>query len=358
MRIAFVLTNPIESPGERYRAYQFIPYLEREGFSIETFSLFTSEDYASVPSMSGRRRFQLLTRRMAERSADLHKIRTFDVVFFYRQPTHWIPSRLRRYLKRADVPFVFDFDDAIFLSPPAPLSRASSYLRPKGEVDRLIADAAVTTVGNSYLRSFAQDYSGNIELIPTCIDLSQYEWRSAPIRDDFTIGWIGSRSTSEYLRLLDPAWTKISHSTSNARLRVVGGSYRHSCILVKEIPWRLGCDAEEISQFDVGIMPLPNNEWSRGKCGLKILQYMAVGVPVVASPVGVNKEMIQDGGNGFLAETADEWAEKIGLLATRPDLRERFAVEGRKTVERNYSLDRWAPVLGGILHDVSRTGKD
>ena len=354
MRVAFLLTNPIESPGERYRAYQFIPYLEREGIVTETFPLFTSSDYAQLASISGFGRVRLLARRLAERSAVVRGLRSFDLVFLYRQPIFWSPSLLRRTLKKWRIPFVFDFDDAIFLSPPNPVSRASAYIRSRREVERLVAGAAVTTVGNTYLRGFADRYSKDVALVPTCIDLSEYEWRPMPRRADFTIGWIGSRSTSSYLSLLESVWPQLSQVVPDTKLRVVGGTYSHPAIRVEQIPWRLGADAEEIRRFDVGIMPLPDDEWAKGKCGLKILQYMAVGVPVVASPVGVNRELIQEGRNGFLAETPDEWVAKIRLLAEQPDLREKFAAEGLRTVKNGYSLERWAPVMAGVLRDASR----
>jgi len=342
MDVLFLLTNPAESPGERYRILQYLPRLEALGIRPQVDTLLSRDHYRRLQTSGSRLSVGFgIARAAARRVIRLKRSRGFDLAVLYRQPVALWPGSVERLLESQRVPFLFDFDDAIFLPPPAPLSRLSNYLRPPHRVETLVRNAGLTTAGNRYLAEFARLHSDRVELLPTCVDTDVYKPGSRPRRPRVVIGWIGSRSTAPYLRELDAVWGRLDRRSHV--LRVVGGSYHHPSTDMDTRPWSLQTEAADVADFDIGVMPLPDDPWTQGKCGLKILQYMAAGVATVASPVGVNKEIIKDGVNGFLASTTDEWVEKLRLLAQDEDLRHALGRAGRTTVMESYSLARWAP---------------
>jgi glycosyltransferase involved in cell wall biosynthesis len=168
-----------------------------------------------------------------------------------------------------------------------------------------------------------------------------------------TIGWSGSLTTMQQLRIIEPALKRLRR-LQPFRLKVLGEpNFSMEGLEVESKAWSAAIECPELRSFDIGIMPLPDDAWSRGKCGLKALQYMALGIPTVASPVGVNREIITDGDNGFLASTESEWVDKLLRLIADPELRAQFSREGRKTVEQRFSAAVQAPRLLALLQQVS-----
>jgi glycosyltransferase involved in cell wall biosynthesis len=189
-----------------------------------------------------------------------------------------------------------------------------------------------------------------VEVIPTVIDLANY-----PLKDSgsaskvFTIGWIGSPSTARYLKAIAPALAELCKG-GRARVCLVGsGPIDLKDVPVEVIAWDEKTEVDEIRRFDVGIMPLPDEPWARGKCGFKLIQYMACGLPVVASPVGVNSEIVDDGVNGYLASTTDEWVSALEALMADAELRRQMGAAGRKRVEEKYCLAVTAPKFVELL---------
>jgi glycosyltransferase involved in cell wall biosynthesis len=208
--------------------------------------------------------------------------------------------------------------------------------------------------GNPYLADYARQTNQNVSIVPTTIDTDKYKvvQRSYDERRVPVIGWSGSFSTVQHLDSLVGALKRLAQ-TEIFRLVVIGTPvYKIDGVDVEAMPWRSATEVSDLAQIDMGIMPLPDESWSRGKCGLKALQYMALGIPTVCSPVGVNSEIIQDGVNGFLADTEDEWVEKLKRLLHDKDLRARLGAAGRKTVETKYSATVQAPRVYEILHSV------
>jgi len=186
------------------------------------------------------------------------------------------------------------------------------------------------------------------------VDTMQFQpWDQKKSSDRCVVGWIGSHSTVKYLRSLLPVLEAVA-GKHRFVLYVVGSPtpFRACGLEVAQAPWALEREVQDFQRCDVGVYPLWDDEWSKGKCGFKAIQFMAVGVPVVASAVGVNKDIIQDGVNGFLASSHDEWREKLFLLLKDPQLRQELGMNGRKTVEERYSLDVNAPKLISALQDV------
>jgi glycosyltransferase involved in cell wall biosynthesis len=201
-------------------------------------------------------------------------------------------------------------------------------------------------VGNDYLRQYAEPLNPQVTVLPTTIDTEKYQPKaSTALQTPPVVGWSGSHSTLRHLEWFVPILQEIRASAS-FRFKVIGADqFAIPGIDVESVPWRVATETTDIQSIDIGVMPLPDDQWSRGKCGLKALQYMALGIPVVASPVGVNSTIIDDGRNGFLASDPAEWSAKVRRLLEDADLRRRFAAEGRRTVEEYYSARTQVPRL-------------
>jgi len=208
----------------------------------------------------------------------------------------------------------------------------------------------MVTVGNDYLAERARRAGATrVEQLPTTVDLDRYQTAPESENTSYTIGWIGSPTTVGYLNLVQPALAEVSRN-DGAQLVVVGGhrELALSGVPTVALPWSEESEVSDIQRFDVGIMPLRDSPWERGKCGYKLIQYMACGRPVVASPVGVNAQIVDHGVNGFLASTTDEWISALDRLRDAP-LRQRMGRAGRTKVERAYALQVTAPRLASLL---------
>ena len=256
-------------------------------------------------------------------------------------------------LQRA--PYVLDLDDAIFHNYDLHRYAAVRWLYGR-KIDRLMAGAALVTAGNDYLAQRAWDAGARwVEVLPTVVDLDRYP---RPARaaleapDVLTIGWIGSPATTHYLlQLADP----LKRLALKHRVRVLvigGGEIDLPGVDVVALPWSEGTEVESIARMDIGVMPLTDSPWERGKCGYKLIQYMACGAPVIASPVGVNTSVVVDSVNGFLARDAEDWYQALDRLAGDPGLRERLGAAGRARVESEYCLQVTAPRLAQWLQTI------
>ena len=268
----------------------------------------------------------------------------------------YVPAAVEKSLL-AGGPYALDLDDAIFHSYDLHPSRAVRRLL-GDKIDRLMSGAALVTAGNSYLADRAHSAGARrVEVLPTVIDLARYPVRAArhhETDDALRIGWIGSPATVRYLGALAEPLAALARERP-LRLIVVGATIELPGVDVVSLPWSEETEAESVANFDIGVMPLPDSPWERGKCGYKLIQCMACSVPVVASPVGVNATIVQDGVNGFLAADAGTWFEALAALASDPDLRTRCGSAGRRLVEERYSLQATAPRLAGWL--VSAAGE-
>jgi len=247
---------------------------------------------------------------------------------------------------------IYDFDDAIMYRDTwkgrqSSLKRRWAFARTARRVDWVIA-------GNEYLRNLALDHNARVSVIPTPVPVNQY-----PIKDyghvttTVTLGWIGSQSTLNYLDLIKEALGILADQFPSLRLKIVSDKFIHiDKIPLEKKKWQSDEEVSDLHSFDIGLMPLSDDLWSRGKCGFKILQYMAAGLPVVCSPVGVNREIIENGVQGFWAETQEQWVEKISALIMQPELRKQMGLEGRKRATGHYSLTANQPHFLKVLHSL------
>jgi glycosyltransferase involved in cell wall biosynthesis len=282
-------------------------------------------------------------------------------VFIYREIFPIGPAVVERLLSlRRRPPVVFDFDDAIFLPAVSEANRLIGALKQPRKTASIVRHSDHVIAGNEYLAEYARQFNPAVTMIPTCVDTQRF----VPIADSLSgdhrsggvpvVGWIGSPTTALYLRQLLPVLQRVRREHAFV-LRVSGAGEPVDApgIDVDNQQWALGREVHLFNTCDVGVYPLTDDEWSKGKCGFKAIQFMACGVPVVAAAVGVNREIIQDGVNGFLASGDDEWVAKLGRLLDDAALRARFAEAGRRTVEERYSLRVNAPKLADTLRAVA-----
>jgi glycosyltransferase involved in cell wall biosynthesis len=263
-----------------------------------------------------------------------------------------LPSWQLRLLRRVAGVLLFDFDDAVFLrdsySPRGCYSaaRARSFATVVRGVDAVVA-------GNDFLRDHASLWTAGdrVHVIRTCIGAAKYPLAEHARRGtQAQLVWIGSSSTLRGLERIQPLLENLGRRWPGLKLKIICDQFLHLRHLpVLCCPWSQATEAAEVAAADIGISWLPRDLWSRGKCSLKVLQYMAAGLPVVANPVGVQAQLIRHGENGFLVETPEQWAEAVGRLARDPDLRRRFGLAGRRRIEREFSVavgaGRWLEVL-------------
>lgn len=344
------------SPGQRYRLEQWEPLLREQGVEI-TYAAFEDEELHALlykPGLLGKK-LQLVTRNLGRRLSLVRRVTDYDLVYILREAALLGPPVFEKLIHQRRVPIVFDFDDAIFVSYRSPSNGYLSYLKFASKTKTICRIASHVMVGNPYLADYARQVNDRVTVIPTTIDTEKYR---VPQRSEQTgppvIGWTGSYSTVQHLDTLRGALKKLAERES-FRLRVIGTpAYECAPVDVEAMPWRADTELEDLSAIDIGVMPLPDDRWSKGKCGLKALQFMALGIPTICSPVGVNTDIIQDDENGFIAGTEDEWVEKLSRLLRSPELRQRLGHAGRATVEEKYSAITQTPRVYEIFKSVIR----
>lgn len=340
--------------SSRYRSFQYLPALEAAGLRFTVSSLFDNA-YLAYKYAHGRARISDVLRSFARRLWAVLTVPRATVVVVEYELLPWFPALLERWLAWRGCRLVVDYDDALFHQYDA---------HPNPWVRRLLGRKIATVVrlahtvvaGNAYLASYAHRAGApRVEVIPTVIDLARYPVKDAAGAPEvFNIGWIGSPSTVHYLSDIAPALAEVCQS-GHARVRLIGsGPIDLPGVPLEVIPWHEETEVDEIRKFHVGIMPLPDEPWARGKCGFKLIQYMGCGLPVVASPVGVNADIVEYGVNGFLATTLQEWVGALTTLLTDPAMRERMGQAGRCKVEEHYSLQVTGPRLAELLKSAIR----
>ncbi len=346
---------PEEGAGCRFRVSQYIPYLRDAGFDV-TVSPFYSRDYFGFVYRPGNylrkaAGFASLTLR---RLNELFSMREYDLVLLYREAIPIGPPFIERSIARMGIPIVYDFDDAIFLPAVSEANKAVSFLKNPDRVSEILKISQQVTVGNEFLAGYARRFNPHVTVIPTAVDTNRFVPRDDPPPAEgrkLVVGWIGSPTTFQYLESLKDVLAAVSaRHPFTLKVSGAGRPVNFPGVDVQVVPWSM---ADEVSLFntcDIGVYPLTDDDWSRGKCGFKAIQCMACGVPVVAAAVGVNRDIISHGVNSLLASTPEEWIDGLTLLLTNPALRRQMAVAGRQTIEDNYSLRVTAPQLAAVLH--------
>ena len=343
LRVLLLAPYPLRTaPSQRFRFEQYLEPLRDDGFQIEVSTLLDRDGTAQLnqPGHAGGKA-ALIARAAIKRVRDVARGRSFDLAFVHREAFPLGFPVFERALAALGTPYIFDLDDAIYL-PAVGDTRRFSRLRYPAKTSSIARHARLVTAGNGHLADWAQEYNDDVRLVPTTIDTDLYRpSESTPVNQgenaSLCVGWSGSRTTIRYLEPLAPVLREVQQETA-VRIRVIGDEgFTIPGAEVEVLPWREETEVTDLSDLDVGLMPLTDDEWARGKCGLKALQYMALGIPAVMSPVGVNVEIAR-GGAALLASSESEWREAIlGLIENR-ERREQLGRRGRERVEQAYSV--------------------
>ncbi len=352
LRVLVLLPYPTDKvPGQRFRIEQWVPHLQREGLEV-TFSSFLAPAAMDVLYGKGRSlsKIRETLRGYLRRVRVLRDLGSYDIAFIHREAALLGSAQMERFVARR-LPIVYDFDDAIYLGPTNTVNPWAAWLRDSGKTEALCRLARHVTVGNETLAVYARPRANAVTVLPTTIDTEAYVVRDRRPNKRPVLGWSGSLTTLPYLASMSDTLLSLRQRI-DFELRVIGGALQIPGLDVQSRPWRAENEVEDLQELDVGIMPLPDDPWTRGKCGLKALQYMALGIPPVVSPVGVNTEIVRHGQNGFLASTPEEWVERLAGVLADEELRGRLGREARITVEERYSARVHAPRLAKILREA------
>lgn len=331
MKIKFLTIGNKNYPSSRYRGYDFVKELNKRGLKSKISPIGDKKYFLNLC-------FEFLT------------LFNFKKRIIYLQKVdHPIIRFLLRLHRLKGNKVIFDFDDAIFILEPQ-------------KTKSIIKISDVVIVGNNYLSNYTKKYNKNVFVIPTSIDLEKI----GSLRKDYSknnkkivIGWIGSKWTLKYLEEIKKSLEKLSKKYP-FELRIIGPKNcedelpKFKNITIKIIPWKFETEWKELLKVDIGIMPLPDNDWAKGKCALKLLQYMALGIPAIGSNVGANKEAIKNGKTGFLVSNEKEWEVALEKLIKDKKLRMKLGKAGRKTVEKNYSLEKNVSKLSKIIKKTDK----
>ena len=343
MKTLFLCSNPRTEASMRFRVLQFLEPLSRAGHEAVV-STFFDEQKSRWPVR--------VARGVARRARDLGTAVTADRIFVHREA---FPLSLNLYARglRSSTPLIFDFDDAVHL----PVGGWRGRLARPQSTGNLIARADLVFAGNEYLAEYAARHSRHVRIVPTVVDTDRFAPAPRRAATKPVVGWVGSPSTAKYLEPLLPILDKLGRE-HEFTLRIVGAgrTWRLEHVEVENRTWSLENEVSAFQELDVGLYPLVDDAWSRGKCGFKAIQYMACGVPFVVAPVGVVADIVRDGVDGLWARTESEWAERLTALLKGPELRLRLVTEGRRRAVTHYSVGALAPAWIQALESPREVG--
>ncbi len=351
MKILAFMKYGSMAASTRQRLSQYEPILKAARIEVEQLPLLTNAHMENIAE--GRKpSYRSVVARYMQRLYELVTRRDFDVLWVHCELFPHMPGFLERLAFASGKPVVFDYDDAIFHMYDEHRNYAVRALLAQ-KLRVLLRKASLCCCGNAYLRRYAAQYNENSVILPTVVDTTIYQPARRRDRQKLVIGWIGSPSTWKYVAPLLPLLKDLC-SKHQVVFRAIGAgpanNVRFDGLELKR--WQEENEVRDVQDMDIGIMPLPDESWARGKCGYKLIQYMACGLPVVASPVGVNEEIVQPGENGFLATDLNDWRLALERLIADAEMRARYGLNGRKRVEQNYSLQVTGSRLVKLLRQL------
>jgi|SRR5579859_161318 len=347
MRILFLPRYSPQGASSRYRIWQYVPLLQRAGHKVEVQPLL-GDGYLEELYRNGRRGVSWLISGYTKRLRAIRNAPSFEVVVCEQEILPLLPATVDLFLLACNDRLVIDYDDAAYFK-----YQGWPVLRRK--IPRLMGAAKAVVVGNSHLARYASQFASNIFVVPSVVNLALYQDCSRErVAANVRIVWIGTPLTASLVAPLLSLMAKLQEKHADVSFRFIGAGedFPVNGLRAEVFEWSEKTEAELLAQCHIGIMPLPDNEFTRAKCGLKLIQYMASGLPVVASPVGANREIVTDNENGFLVKTEQEWFEKLSLLIEHPELRAQMGQAGRARVAERYTLERgfskWLEILTSI----------
>lgn len=335
-RILFVTNYPVNTaPGSRFRYELFFQDLEGQYSLSPTLThLEFSKFYQSSILLKG----FIFMKGFIRRICSLRQVLSHDVIFIFRESYFMGPPIFEFIIaKLLHKRIIYDFDDAIWLPDPNEDSRLLRFIKWKSKVQRICEWSWKVSVGNEYLANFARQFCENVVVIPTVVN-TEYHVPANEKNEGLTIGWTGSHTTLQYLNPLVPSLDRLGKKHQIKFAVIANKDPKLPISGFEFIPWNQEQEVADLQRFDIGIMPLTDDIWSQGKCGFKAIQYGAIGIPAIVSPVGVNKEVVQDEVSGYWCSDPANWEERLEALITSEQLRKQMGKAGRKHIEKYYSV--------------------
>ena len=342
MKITYYSKYSKLGPSSRYRAFQFADSLQAAGVDFRISELFDDRYFEILRMPEPLRVLQKIPYSLARFHARKLVARNdeSDLCVIEQQLFPYLPFVFEQ--KYLPARYLFEFDDAIYLTHPKKLPK-------------IIQRARGVIAGNQTLAEYAQNFNNNVHQVPTVLNTNHFKPLPKKRKERVTLGWSGLEYNFPYIQLLSPVLEKLVQKFSVEIVILSGSSPRGFTFPFRFEKWDPAREVEQLNEFDVGLMPLRMDEWSRGKCGFKLLQYMSLEIPSVATSIGVNREIVQQGTNAFLAENLREWESFLSVLITDSKLRESVGKAGRSTVLENYSTGVWFPKLLSIYRKYAKS---
>lgn len=357
MKVLFIEPYPIEGPSSRYRVEQYIPFLKSNGIKCIVRPFISSKFYAILYKKDHYiRKILFFIQSSIKRLLDLFTALRSDIIFIHLEAFPLGPPIFEYILAIFRKKIIYDLDDAIYMGKTSPANIFLRYLKCSFKVKVIIRISRHIITCNKYLAEYAGRFNSNVSVIHTPIDTEKFFPGIGEKEGNITIGWIGSHTTAPYLSQLEDVFFRLSKKYK-FDLKIIGAGrcrFRIDSVKVLNLDWNLTDEIRQFQSLDIGVYPLSENEWTYGKTGFKAIQYMSVGIPCVASRTGANKDIISDGINGFLADTQDEWVQKLSNLIEDKKIREKIGLAARGTIEEKYSLKINAPKIFEIIQKVYR----
>jgi glycosyltransferase involved in cell wall biosynthesis len=340
-KILFVCPYPFdEAPSQRFRFEQYLSILEQEGYKYQL-SPFLNAKAWKILYKSGNTVQKLLWFLFSfiKRFLLLFQLYPYEYIFIHREATPIGPPCFEwivRFIWRKKI--IYDFDDAIWLEDPSEKGSLKAIMKWKSKVKSICRWSHKVSCGNEYLAQFAQKYCKQVVINPTTIDTNYHKEIKIQKSAKPVIGWTGTHSTVPYLKNILPLLDEMAKEYNFELLIISNQNPGYNVKYLTYLPWRKNSEIEDLNRIDIGIMPLTDDIWSQGKCGFKLLQYMAIKKPVIASPVGVNKKLINESQAGLDANTAEEWKKSIAVLLEDSQLRIDLGNRGREYILEKYAV--------------------
>ena len=364
-KVLFIVPYPVgRAPSQRFRIEQFLPVLEDRGIYYKL-RPFLDEQAWNVLYKSGaawKKGIHVLKGFLRRCYTVFIEAPQYKTIVIHREAAPLGPPVFEWWLalvlkKRV----VYDFDDAIWIPNTSSDNKIAAGMKAFWKVAKICKWSAVVLAGNDYLAAYAKNSgAGKVVFLPTVVDTrNKYIYSARKHRKDpVVVGWTGSHSTLKYLELLIPVLQELQTALDFTFLVIADKNPRLPLSRFEFLPWNTVTEMDDLLRIDIGVMPLTSDKWSEGKCGFKLIQYMALGTAAIASPVGVNKKIVEDGINGFLCTSPDEWKQVLGTLITNAGLRMQIGASGRSTIQEAYSLETFSTTFVNAITGKSNAGEE
>lgn len=339
-RVLFIAHHRLDrSPGQRYRFEQYFDWFRENGIECVLSNLLDEEDDRNLYKPRNYwNKFKIAVKSWRKRRNDLKRINEFDLVVIYREARITRGISFEKKVSKKGIPMLFDFDDAIWVKDMSAGNKWLSFLKSSNKIQKILPLCTHVTAGNEYLADFASQFNKNVSIVPSTIDCNKYV-PDHGTSDKITIGWVGSHTTVKHFELVINVYKDLLKTFGDKiEFKVIGDPlYKNRELGIVGEPWSNEREVELFNSLDIGVMPLEEDAWTKGKCGMKGLLYMSVGKPAVMSAVGMNCDIIDHGKNGYVPVGEEEWFKVLSNLITDDALRNRIGEAGRKTVQEKYS---------------------